>query len=82
MNADGSGTRRLTSALGYDGGPFFSWDGKSIVYRAFHPKTKNKLKEYQALLKQDLIKPNRAEIYIMSANGFNKRQVTNNGAAN
>jgi TolB protein len=82
INADGSGTRRLTNAIGYDGGPFFSWDGKSIVYRAFHPKTKDELKEYQALLKQDLIKPTRAEIFIMSANGSNKRQVTQNGAAN
>ena len=28
MNADGSGVRRLTDAPGYDGGPFFSFDGK------------------------------------------------------
>ena len=40
------------------------------------------MKEYESLLKQDLIKPTRAEIFIMSADGSNKRQVTNNGAAN
>lgn len=82
MNASGSGTKRLTNEKGYDGGPFFSWDGKTIVYRAYHPKTKEELKEFEALLKQNLIKPTRAEIFMMSADGANKRQLTNNGAAN
>jgi len=35
MNADGSNVRRLTEAPGYDGGPFFSPDGKRIVWRHF-----------------------------------------------
>jgi Tol biopolymer transport system component len=34
-DADGSGPRRLTNAPGYDGGPFFSPDGKQIVWRRF-----------------------------------------------
>jgi Tol biopolymer transport system component len=33
--ADGSGARRLTKVPGYDGGPFFSPDGKRIVWRRF-----------------------------------------------
>ncbi len=37
MNADGSGLRGLTSAPGYDGGPFFSADGKKICWRRFTP---------------------------------------------
>jgi TolB protein len=82
MNADGSGAKRLTTEKGYDGGPFFSWDGTTIVYRAHHPKTKEELKDYESLLKQNLIKPSRAEIFIMSADGSNKRHLTNNGAAN
>jgi TolB protein len=82
MNADGSGIKRLTSEKGYDGGPFFSWDGQTIIYRAYHPKTKEELKEYESLLAQNLIKPSRAEIFMMSAEGANKRQITNNGAAN
>src|SRR5947207_1942112 len=69
MNADGEGTRRLTSLPGYDGGPFFSWDGRTIVYRAYHPKTKEELREYQNLLNQNLIKPAKAEIAKMSADG-------------
>jgi Tol biopolymer transport system component len=34
-DADGSGVRRLTSVAGYDGGPFFSPDGKRIIWRRF-----------------------------------------------
>jgi Tol biopolymer transport system component len=37
MRADGGGVKRLTSEPGYDGGPFFSPDGKRIVYRHFAP---------------------------------------------
>ncbi|MEZ5145849.1 MAG: M28 family peptidase [Bacteroidales bacterium] len=35
MNADGSGKKRLTNTPGYDGGPFFSPDGKRIIWRRF-----------------------------------------------
>ena len=35
MRADGTGQRRLTNVNGYDGGPFFSPDGKRIVWRRF-----------------------------------------------
>jgi Tol biopolymer transport system component len=35
MRADGSEQRRLTHVNGYDGGPFFSPDGKRIVWRRF-----------------------------------------------
>lgn len=35
MNADGSNQKRLTNRPGYDGGPFFSPDGKKIIWRAF-----------------------------------------------
>ena len=35
MRADGSGQRRLTTTPGYDGGPFFSPDGRRIIWRRF-----------------------------------------------
>ncbi|MCB0356627.1 MAG: PD40 domain-containing protein, partial [Bdellovibrionales bacterium] len=35
MKYDGSQVKRLTEKLGYDGGPFFSPDGKKIVWRHF-----------------------------------------------
>ena len=37
MDADGNNVRRLTSTPGYDGGPFFSPDGKRICWRRFSP---------------------------------------------
>jgi len=37
MNAEGSDVRRLTTEPGYDGGPFFSPDGKRITWRRFTP---------------------------------------------
>lgn len=35
MNSDGSNVKRLTNTHGYDGGPFFSADGKKITWRRF-----------------------------------------------
>ena len=35
MRADGSEIRRLTNVPGYDGGPFFSPDGRKICWRRF-----------------------------------------------
>ncbi len=35
MDADGSNQNRLTKVPGYDGGPFFSPDGKNIIWRRF-----------------------------------------------
>lgn len=35
MKADGTDVKRLTTSPGYDGGPFFSADGKKITWRRF-----------------------------------------------
>lgn len=37
MKADGSSVKQLTTSKGYDGGPFFSADGKKITWRRFAP---------------------------------------------
>ncbi len=37
MKEDGTQVKRLTDAKGYDGGPFFSADGKYITWRRFAP---------------------------------------------
>jgi Tol biopolymer transport system component len=82
MDADGGNVRRLTTDLGYDGGAFFSADGSMIVYRAFHPQTPEEIADYKSLLAQNLIRPTKLDIYVMDADGTNRRRLTDNGAAN
>lgn len=82
MHVDGTHLRRLTRTLGYDGGPFFSPDGKHIVYRAWHPPTASDSADYLALLRQNLVRPTRMEIWVMDSDGGNQRQVTSLGGAN
>jgi TolB protein len=81
MNPDGSGVQRLTNTLGYDGGPFFSPDGKWIVYRAHHPTDPNEIARYKSLLAQDLVEPNEMDLYVMHADGTDQRQITRLGGA-
>ena len=81
MDADGRNVRRLTTELGYDGGPFFSADGKQIVYRAFHPQKPEEISRYKQKLTENLIEPTVFEIWVMNADGTNKRQVTHLNAA-
>lgn len=81
MDTNGKNVKRLTTELGYDGGPFFSPDGKQIVYRSYHPKTDAEIKRYKDRLANDLIEPNNFEIWVMNADGTNKRQITKLGAA-
>jgi Tol biopolymer transport system component len=81
MNLDGSDVVRLTDAIGYDGGPFYSPDGSKIVYRARHPEDPQEIEDYQALLSDGLIRPSKLEIFVMNADGTDKRQITDLGVA-
>lgn len=81
MDINGKNVKRLTNELGYDGGAFFSPDGKQIVYRSYHPKTEAEIARYKLRLSEDLIEPNNFEVWVMNADGTNKRQVTKLGAA-
>jgi Tol biopolymer transport system component len=82
MDVDGGNVRRLTSTPGYDGGAFFSPDGRRIVYRAYHPTDSAELAQYRALLDQNIVRPNRMEIWVMNADGTGQTQVTRLGGAN
>jgi Tol biopolymer transport system component len=81
MAPDGSDVRRLTHEEGYDGGAFFSADGSKIVYRAHHPTRPEELADYRTLLRDGLVRPTTLEIWVMDADGRNKRRVTSAGAA-
>jgi Tol biopolymer transport system component len=81
MDTDGKNIKRLTNEIGYDGGAFFSPDSKQIVYRGSHPQTPGEVKRYKDLLAQHLIVPTTFEVWVMNADGSNKRQVTKLNAA-
>ena len=81
MDADGKNVKQLTRELGYDGGPTFSPDGNWIVYRAYHPENRQEISAYKELLAQNLIRPTSLEIWLMKADGSDKRQITSLGAA-
>jgi len=80
MDTNGKNVKRLTDAIGYDGGAFFSPDGKQIVYRRSAQETPEAIKKYKDLLAQHLVVPIVFEIWVMNADGTNKRQVTNLGS--
>ena len=79
MKTDGSDVKRLTNRVGFDGGPFYSWDGKHIVYRSNYLEKPEEIAEYRALLAKGLMRPTRAEIFFMNADGSGQTQVTSTG---
>ena len=76
MDVNGKNVKRLTNEVGYDGGAFFSPDSKMIVYRRSAPRSEAEIKRYKDLLAQHLVVPTIFEIWVMNADGSNKRQVT------
>jgi len=76
MNPDGTGLKRLTREVGYDGGPVFSPDRKWIAYRGRHPREPQELAEYKSLLSRELVRPMRMDLWVMRADGSSQRQVT------
>ena len=82
MKDDGSDVRRLTNRVGPDGGPFFSFDGKRIVFRGRQLDAGKELDDYRALLEEGLWRPTQLELFVMNRDGSDLRQVTKLGGAN
>ncbi len=82
MDIDGSNVVQVTDKLGYNGGAFFSPDGKKLVFRANHPETEEEIKKYKDLLAQGLVEPTNMEIFTINIDGTDMRQITNLGQAN
>jgi Tol biopolymer transport system component len=82
MDPDGSHQRRLTHALGYDGGAWHSHDSQWIVWRANRPTTPAEVTEYKDLIAQNLVKPEKMELWVMRADGSEQKQITHFGGAN
>jgi Tol biopolymer transport system component len=82
MNLDGTDVKPVTALEGYEGGPFFSPDGKEIVFRAYYPKAETERKDYRDLLAKNLIRPSVLNLYVIDADGKNRRLVLENNAAN
>ncbi|MBI1757547.1 MAG: PD40 domain-containing protein [Fimbriimonas ginsengisoli] len=78
---DGKHIKRLTHEVGYDGGPFVSWDSKWIVYRRDAERTPAEVEDYKKLLADHLVRPTHLELWIMDPNGRHKRQITRLKAA-
>ena len=82
MNADGSNVRRLTDRVGYDGGPWFSPDGARIVWRAWYPQYEAEKKQWKDCMEKNYILSFPLSLWVMDADGSNKRLILHNGATN
>jgi TolB protein len=82
MDLESQKVTRITNELGYDGGAWFSPDGKQLIWRASRPKTEEEIKEYKALLKEDMVAPTNMEVFTSNVDGSNLKQITQLGKAN
>ena len=82
MDINGKNVKQITNELGYDGGAFFSPDGKKLIFRASRPTTPEAVKAYKDLLKDGLVAPTDMELFVVDVNGKNLRQLTKLGKAN
>ena len=82
-NPDGSNLKQLTNAPGYDAEGTITLDGKTITFTSVRngDQTEKDIADYKELLAQNLIRPTSLEIMLMKADGSDKKQITNLGAA-
>ena len=74
--------RRVTHQVGYDGGAFFTDDGRYLVYRGWHPTDSAEIAEYRSLLKKGLMKGVPLQLFVYDLVQDTFWQVTHNQAVN
>jgi len=82
MNYNGGDVKRITTEFGYDGGAFYSPNGKNIVWRAWYPKNEEEKEKWSFNLKNRYIDAVPLDIYVAKRDGSSKKRLTNNGATN
>jgi len=74
----GGSLAQVTHAPGYDGGAFFSHDGKWLVFRAsaWTPgKEEQEIGDYQSLLAEWKVRPTRMEIMLVRPDGSDDKRI-------
>ncbi len=85
MNVDGTDVRRVEQKKCYTGGPFFSPDGRWLVFRSFYPGTPEQHQELDRMLAERSLIPFHGmaiEVYVSRPAGSELRQVTKTGRIN
>jgi len=82
MDYEGKNLTRITSEYGYDGGAFYSPNGKQIVWRAWYPSTEEEKNKWSNNLEKRYIEAVPLDIYIANSDGSDKIRLTENGATN
>jgi Tol biopolymer transport system component len=79
MEIDGLNKKQLTRSPGYDGDPHVSWDGRRIVFRSTRARTAATEKQVKLDLDQERASIVPSEIFVMSLQGRDEKQVTSFG---
>ena len=82
MDYNGNNVKRITTEFGYDGGAFYSPNGKNIVWRAWYPQNEEEIEKWSLNLKNRYIDAVPLDIYVAKRDGSNKKRLTSNGATN
>ena len=82
MDYNGENIKQITTEYGYDGGAFFSPNGKNIVWRAWYPSTEQEVSKWKNNLTKKFIESVPLDIYVAKRDGSKKQRLTNNGATN
>jgi Tol biopolymer transport system component len=81
MDPDGANVQQLTYDIGDNGGAWFSHDNEKIVYRCFHPRGAEQIRAWRESFARKELGRFPHEICMMNADGSNKIELTNFGAA-